>query len=63
MFASIEAKILALLFFFYKCGNNDTFVATFVATLIKMLDTAALDQQILIAKSAKCGRQKSQSQT
>ncbi len=35
-------KILDFSFFFYKCGDNDTSVATFVATLVKMLDTAAL---------------------
>jgi len=29
--------------FFYKCDDNHTSVATFVATLIKMFDLAGLD--------------------
>jgi hypothetical protein len=33
---------LAILFF-YKCGDNDTSVATFVANLLKTLDTAGLE--------------------
>jgi hypothetical protein len=36
-------KIWLLNLYFYKCGDNDTSVATFVATLIKLLDTADLD--------------------
>ena len=37
-------KILAITFFFYKYGDNETSVATFVATLIETLDTADLDR-------------------
>jgi hypothetical protein len=36
-------KIWLVNLFFYKCGDNDTSVATFVGTLIKMLDAADLD--------------------
>jgi hypothetical protein len=41
-------KILAVTFFLHKCGDNDTSVARFVATLIKTLDTAALENKAMI---------------
>ncbi len=42
-------KIWLLNLFFYKCGDNDTSVATNVATLLKKLDAAGLkDTQFLI---------------
>jgi hypothetical protein len=36
-------KIWLLNLFFYKCGDNDISVATFVATLIKTLDATVLE--------------------
>ncbi len=33
-------------FIFSQCGDNDTSVATFVATLMKTLDTADLREQV-----------------
>ena len=30
--------------FFFKCGDNDTSVATFVATFSRALDTAGLEK-------------------
>jgi len=39
----IWLKFWPLHSFFYQCGDNDTSVATFVATIIKTLDTAGLN--------------------
>jgi len=39
-------KIWLLNLFFYKCGDNDTSVATFVATLMYTLDTTGIDSII-----------------
>jgi len=38
-------KIWLLNLFFYKCGDNDTYVATFVATLMNTLDAAGLERR------------------
>jgi len=41
----MESQFWLYFFFFYKCGDNDTSVATFVATLIKTLDTTAVERE------------------
>jgi hypothetical protein len=42
-------KIWLLNLFFYKCGDNDISVATFVATLMNTLDAAALEYHTSVA--------------